>query len=253
MTTVILFVLGTIVGSFLNVLALRYNSGVSLMGRSHCSSCGKTLGIVDLVPILSFFFLKGRCRSCQSRVSWQYPLVELWTALVFVTIFNPTISWLSNFLILLVFSLYITIVVYDIRHQVIPDGLVYASILVSFVFRFIEGGEGIDYLAGPILALIFALIWLLSRGRAMGFGDVKLVTSVGLLLGGAYGFSAIILAFWLGAGFGLGWLILTHLSPLFRRGKRITIKSAIPFAPFIVLGAWFGLIFQMDLLHVSLF
>jgi len=253
MTAVILFVFGAIIGSFLNVLALRFNSGLTLLGRSQCSSCGKILGSLELVPILSFLYLKGRCRDCKTRVSWQYPLVELWTALLFVTVFNPVASLVQNILLLAVFSLYIAITIYDVRHKIIPDGLVYTSIVLAVIYRFISGGEALDYWAGPILAIFFATIWLVSQGRAMGFGDSKLALSIGLLLGGAAGFSAVILAFWIGAACGISLVIFSRFYPLLSHGKGITIKSAIPFAPFLILGAWLGYIFQLDLLHVSLF
>jgi leader peptidase (prepilin peptidase) / N-methyltransferase len=253
MTSVILFVLGAIVGSFLNVLALRFNSGLTLWGRSHCSSCSKVLGALELVPILGFLFLGGRCRDCKARVSFQYPLVELGTGLVFVTIFNPVFSLIQNILLLAVFCLYIAITIYDFRHQIIPDGLVYTSILLAGAFRFFSGGETLDYWAGPILALLFAAVWLITRGRAMGFGDSKLALSIGLLLGASVGFSSVILAFWIGASCGIFLILISRIYPLLSRGKGFTIKSAIPFAPFLVLGAWLGQVFQMDLLHVSLF
>lgn len=253
MTAVILFVFGAIIGSFLNVLALRYNSGLTLLGRSQCSSCSKTLGPAELVPVLSFLFLRGRCRGCKTRVSWQYPLVELWTGLIFATVFNPSLTFIANILLLAVFSLYIAITVYDFRHQIIPDALVYASILLAALFRLLAGGEAIDYFAGIILALLFAGVWLISQGRAMGFGDSKLALSIGLLLGASAGFSAVVLAFWLGAACGVFLILVSKVYPLLSREKGFTIKSAIPFAPFLVFGAWLGQIFQMDLLHVSLF
>jgi prepilin signal peptidase PulO-like enzyme (type II secretory pathway) len=223
------------------------------MGRSRCSSCNKVLSPLELVPILSFFLLNRRCRGCKARLSWQYPLVELWSALTFITVFSLDLSLIGNILLLFCFSLYIAITVYDLRHQIIPDALVYASILLAFCFRFLIGGEAMDYLAGPLLALAFAAIWLFSKGRAMGFGDSKLALSIGLLLGGALGVSAIILAFWLGAGVGLILVIFNRFYPLSGRAKGITIKSAIPFAPFLVFGAWFSLIFHLDLLHASIF
>jgi leader peptidase (prepilin peptidase)/N-methyltransferase len=248
-----LFLLGAVIGSFLNVLALRFNSGLTLLGRSQCSSCGKKLGALELVPVLSFFLLKGRCRSCKARVSWQYPLVEIWTGLVFATIFNFQFSILQNILLLAVFSLYIAITVYDVRHQIIPDGLVYLSVLLAALFRFISGGEALDYWAGPMLALFFAAVWLVSQGRAMGFGDSKLALSIGFLLGAGAGFSAVVLAFWIGAAFGIFLILFSRFYPLLSRQKGFTIKSAIPFAPFLVLGAWLGQVSQMDLLHVALF
>lgn len=228
MTTVILFVLGAIVGSFLNVLGLRFNSGLSFGGRSFCYSCGKTLKWHELIPILSFFFLRARCKGCKTKISWQYPLVELWTALIFITI---------PYIFIPIFCIYVVIVIYDIRHKIIPENLVYLAIALSIL-----GG---GWLSGVILFSFFAAIWFLSRGRAMGFGDAKLGLSIGLLLGVTHGLSAVILAFWLGATFGVISMIFSH--------KKITMKSEVPFAPFLVLGAWLALLFNLDLMHVSLF
>jgi prepilin signal peptidase PulO-like enzyme (type II secretory pathway) len=253
MTIVILFVFGLIIGSFLNVVALRYNSGLTLSGRSRCPSCGRTLRALELVPVLSFLLSRARCRSCQSRISLQYPLVELWTGLVFATVFDPTLGSLANALLLAVFSVYIAITIYDAKHQIIPDGMVFASAILAFAFRVQAGGGAGDYLAGPAIALFFAAIWLASKGRAMGFGDAKLALSIGLLLGLETGISATVLSFWIGAAFGLALMIFSRINPLSGERKRITIKSAIPFAPFLVLGAWLALIFKLDLLHVSIF
>lgn len=242
-------------GSFLNVVALRWNSGWGLGGRSACFSCGKALRWWELIPILSFFFLRARCSSCKSKLSWQYPLVEILTGLVFASlyyVFGPTTYYL---LLTTVFCLYIVITVYDIRHKIIPDALVYLSIVLAFVLsvlRFISDLESgaWDLVAGPLIFLFFAALWLLSRGRAMGFGDAKLGLSIGLLLGASAGFSAVVLAFWIGTVVTLLYMALIR-SPLLRGGKKLTMKSEIPFAPFLVLGAWVSLVYQLDLLHVA--
>ncbi len=252
MTLVILFVLGILVGSFLNVLGLRWNSGKGIGGRSFCVACEKQLHWWELVPVVSFVSQGGRCTGCKSRISWQYPLVELITGIGFASLFY--IFGISHYFLLsvAVFSIYIVISIYDLRHKIIPDELVYAAIIISFGFRFLAGGTALDFLAGPIIFTFFALIWLLSKGRAMGFGDAKLGLSVGLLLGAAGGFSAIVLAFWIGTVVALGYMLL-HKVALFKSGKKLTMKSEMPFAPFIIIGAFFSLILSLDLLHVTLF
>ncbi|MBX4206293.1 prepilin peptidase [Candidatus Parcubacteria bacterium] len=237
MTPVILFVFGAVTGSFLNVVALRYNSGLSLGGRSACAHCGRKLRWFELVPVLSYLYLRGRCRGCRAKISRQYPLVELWTGLLFATL---PLSYLP------VFSLYVAITVYDLRHKIIPDGLAYAAAALALLFALLMGGRGLlDWLAGPVLFSFFGLIWFLSRGRAMGFGDAKLALSIGLLLGAREGFSAVVAAFWIGAAYGIGAMIF---SP-----KRLTMKSEVPFAPFLVLGSWAAAALHLDLLHVSSF
>lgn len=235
MASVILFVFGAVAGSFLNVAALRYRSGLSLGGRSSCGRCGHSLKWFELVPILSFVFLRGRCLSCKTKISWQYPLVEAWAGALFVTVSLITLP---------VFCLYVIITVYDLRHKVIPDPLSYAAAAMAGLLAFASHSFGtLDWLAGPLMAAFLGAIWLFSRGRALGLGDAKLALSIGLLLGAAQGFSALIIAFWAGAAWGIGLLLM--------RRRNITIKSELPFAPFLVLGTWAAAMLHPDLLHVT--
>ena len=244
MTSVILFIFGTIVGSFLNVVGLRWDTK-NFGGRSACPSCSKTLRWFELVPILSFFIQKGKCRNCGTNISYQYPVIEILTGLIFVTV-----PWSM----LVIFCLYIVILIYDFRHQIIPDPLVYSAIVLSLIYALynLQTYTLLDFLSGPILFIFFGSIWLLSGGRAMGFGDAKLGLSVGLLLGAAQGFSAIVLAFWIGASFSLLYIFLCKTGFL-KNTKELTMKSEVPFAPFIILGAWISVMFDLNLLHVSLF
>jgi prepilin signal peptidase PulO-like enzyme (type II secretory pathway) len=216
------------------------------------------------VPIVSFVVLKARCGSCLEKISWQYPIVEVWTGLIFLSIYSLpageaglAFSILQKLILISVFCLYIVITIYDFRHKIIPDQLVIASIIISFLFHLISDLQLqtfnlLDWLAGPILFSFFGLIWLLSGGRAMGFGDAKLGLSVGLLLGATNGFSAIVLAFWIGAAGSLVYLLLNRIGFL-KKNKGLTMKSEVPFAPFIVLGTWLALILELNLLHVPLF
>ncbi|HEY4528665.1 MAG TPA: prepilin peptidase [Candidatus Paceibacterota bacterium] len=226
MTPVILFVFGTVVGSFLNVVGLRWNAK-DFGGRSKCPKCGKTLKWYELIPVFSFLFLRGKCSKCSGKISWLYPIVEIWTGLIFATV--PLIF-------LPVFCLYIVITIYDLHHKIIPDPLVYIAITLSLIY----GYE--NWFVGLLLFSFFASIWFLSRGRAMGFGDAKLALSIGLLLGLSQGIYALILSFWLGALIGI---ILMQSKKI-----NITMKSEIPFAPFLVLGAWLSLIFHFNFLYV---
>ncbi len=243
MTTVILFVLGAVVGSFLNVVSLRWGSGRTLGGRSSCPSCGKTLEWWELVPIVSFFVLRTKCRGCRAKISRQYPIVELWTGLIFATI---------PYILIPVFCIYVVIAIHDLKHKIIPNGLVYASISLALIFRFISGGSLFDWLTGPMLMAFFGLIWLSSGGRAMGFGDAKLGFSIGLSLGAAEGFSAIVLAFWIGAASSLSYIFFRRTGFL-KNVKKLTMKSEVPFAPFIIVGAWISLVFHLNVLHVVSF
>lgn len=254
MALVILFVLGTIVGSFLNVVGLRWDSK-HFGGRSGCPHCGKTLSWHELIPVLSFFLLKRKCSGCQAPISWQYPIIEIWTGLIFASLFHiidplNLLSFLNYLVLVAVFSLYIVITIYDTRHKIIPDPLVYlATGLSLLVPLFLSDPTLLDWLAGPIIFAFFGSIWLFSRGRAMGFGDAKLGLSVGLILGAAKGFSAIIFAFWLGALAAFVLLFAVKLG-FIKSDKGLTMKSEVPFGPAIVLGAWLALFFHLNFNHV---
>jgi len=255
-----LFVLGVIVGSFLNVAGLRYNSGLGVSGRSVCLTCGETLKWHELIPVISYVWRLGKCKSCRSPISLQYPFVEIFTGLVFVYAYRALMSSGIDmrFLVLYVmlvatFSIYIVISIYDLRHKVIPDTLVYPAILLSAAFSAVGHRPVYDWSAGLIIFAFFFLIWYLSKGRAMGFGDAKLGLSIGFLLGLVRGLSALAFAFWSGTVVALALLLISKSYPLFREGKALTIKSEVPFAPFLVLGAWLAIIFHADLFHISLF
>ena len=257
--TVFFFIFGIIIGSFLNVVILRYNTGMGIDGRSQCFSCGKDLRWFELVPLFSYLILRGKCARCKSKISWQYPLVEFMTGIVFAFIFLKYSYLLAfssgSFVIALLFtltaaSLLIVIFVYDLRHKIIPDGLVYALALLAFIRLFVEvphlwtRGTAADFLAGPLLAAPFAILWLVSKGMWMGFGDAKLALAMGWILGIERGFTAVMFAFWIGAAVSLV-IIVVQKARLRGDGKQLTMKSEIPFAPFLILGL--ALIFFLDL------
>ena len=266
---VLVFIFGTIIGSFLNVLVLRYGTGVSSMkGRSFCFSCGKKLGPLELIPVLSFLMQGGKCAHCQSKISWQYPVVECLAGALFVGVLYKYLG-LAGLLFntwyviisLIIIAVLIAITVYDIKHKIIPDGLVItfsilALLKIALDFFFMAGytpGEIKSHLiwylaAGPILAFPLFLIWLISKGKWMGLGDPKLVLGIGWFLGPIMGLSALILAFWTGAAYGL---ILLILSKFKWHGLKINAKTEVPFAPFLILGFLLVFFFNIDLLNLS--
>ena len=271
-----IFTFGMIIGSFLNVVILRYNTGESIAnGKSACFSCAKRLSWYELIPIFSFAVLRGKCGSCKSKISWQYPLVEFFTGLLFLAVYlklngfyflnklNLLTSYypqpLDYLYYLAIFSILIVITVYDIRHKIIPDLLVFSFAFLSLVWliaylgfsNLFQPSSILDLFAGPILALPFFLMWLLSRGRWMGLGDAKLALGMGWFLGLVSGVSAVIFGFWIGAAVSVLLLIGQKLN---LAGKKLTIKSEIPFAPFLILGLLAVFFFDFDVVSfVSLF
>ena len=242
------FIFGLIVGSFLNVLILRYNTGRSLGGRSGCLSCGKKLSWYELIPVLSFFLQHGRCRGCKSKISWQYPLVEILTGVMFAL--TAWYFWATPGLMIfywLVATVSIFIFSYDWRHQIIPDSATITLIFLA-VLRVLFFGPGVvdSILTGLGFFLVFWALWYFSGGRWLGFGDAKLVFAIGLLLGFQQGIVALCLAFWLGAIVGLALIAISRGSKLLKAGRRYTIKSEIPFAPFLLIGLWLSIILQIN-------
>lgn len=239
------FVFGAIIGSFLNVVILRMRTGRTLGGRSMCFSCGKQLGWRELVPIASFVVQGGKCSGCARRISWQYLTVELITATVFALIAGHILPLLvttpATFVayfgyLTVLFSVLITLSGYDMRHTIIPDSLVWSFVVLSFApvfFAVTHAGIVFAFsldnlIAGPLLAVPFALLWFVSGGKWMGFGDAKLALGIGFLLGVSSGISALMLSFWIGAVYALVMLLM--------RKAKLTMKSEIPFAPFLALG-----------------
>ena len=238
--SILIFIFGAVVGSFLNVIILRLNTGQSIVsGRSKCFTCAKKLKWHELLPIASFVFLRGKCSACKAKISWQYPLVETTTGLLFLLISNlkSQISNLGIVYLWIIFSVLIIIAVYDYRHQIIPNlfvwifnGLAFLSLFNSF--RISDFGFRIlnwnNLLAGFMLFVFFALLWGVSKGKWMGFGDAKLALGIGWFLGITEGVAAITLAFWIGAIVGVSLLYLNK--------KKYGLKSSIAFGPFMILG-----------------
>ena len=251
-----IFLFGLAVGSFLNCVIYRLETGGNFFrGRSFCPKCKHILSWPDLIPLFSFFLLKGKCRYCQQKISWQYPLVEFSTAWLFVLIFNlQFISTLSQFittLYLFIISCFLIIIfVYDLKHYIIPDKIIYPVIVIVFLYRILSFGHwslGFGIFEGLKMPLIvgfsaggfFFLIWLISRGRWMGFGDVKLGFFMGLFLSWPNILVALFSAFFIGAIIGIGLIIA---------GKK-TLKSQVPFGPFLVTGTFIALFWGQNLIN----
>jgi len=236
-------------------------------GRSFCFSCGQKLSWLELIPILSFVIQRGKCRNCKSKISWQYPTVEALTGLLFLGVFIKYLSPITIFeniwyiiIGIIVMATVISITIYDIKHKIIPDGLVIAFSILALLKIFadyfllditpneIKSHLGWYLSAGPLLALPLFLIWLFSKGQWMGLGDPKLVLGIGWFLGPILGLSAVILGFWSGAIYGL---ILMGLSKFSWHGLKIDRKTELPFAPFLVFGFLLVFFFGFDVFGLA--
>lgn len=232
-TSMLIFLFGVAVGSFLNVLIDRLPKDEKITGRSHCDHCKKTIPWYDLIPVFSFFVLKARCRYCKKKISWQYPLIEILTGLAFVIIwtfsFSPIIlsTVVGKIIILGIVSCLIVIFFSDLKYHLISDYIQVSFFLFSLLFHLIVFNQLPYYLlSGLIVGLSIFLIYYLSKERAMGLGDVYLALNIGFLLGWQAGFLALYIAFVTGAVFGTILILL----------KKKKIKSKISFGPFLVIG-----------------
>lgn len=279
---VFIFLFGLIVGSFLNCLIYRLETGESfLKGRSFCPYCKHVLSWQELIPIFSFLILKGKCRYCRRKISLQYPLVEVATGILFLLPFSPSLSYLLDGRLIfkldllfywLISSFFIVIFVYDLKHYLIPDKIIYPAIASAFLYRLFGALDsnlptilpafgwapfriwdlfrrppnffgavefrifetlGNPFVSAFLVSAFFLIIVLVSRGRWMGAGDIKLAFCIGLFLGWPKILVALFLAFLIGATIGIGLIIF---------GKK-TLKSEIPFGPFLVLGTFLAMFF----------
>jgi len=245
-----IFLFGLVVGSFLNVVICRLGTKKSaLKGRSFCPHCKHTLAWYDLIPVLSFALLKGQCRYCAKKISWQYPLVELATGLLFLLAFRAVYSgsltlrtggglgWgTATSLLLAVISFLIVIFVYDLKHYLIPDKIIFPAIVVACLYQVSSQLTAYSQrltlttfyplFAALGAATFFLLLVLITRGKGMGVGDIKLAFLMGLLLSWPQIVTALFIAFLSGGLIGLVLIL----------ARKKKLKSTVPFGPFLVSG-----------------
>jgi len=267
----IVFLFGAAVGSFIAVIGSRYNTGLPfLKGRSICFSCNTVLQKKDLFPILSFLFLKGRCRYCDSKIPKETFIIEILMGLLSVLAALKSgftfsdFSWLlsTNYCLLTtIFAVILLISVYDLKHFIIPDSFLVSFFIFSFLYTLLLATGYwlliVNLLSGIVLTIPFLLLFLISKGRWLGFGDVKYIAVLGFFLGLSQGLSAVVLAFWIGAAFALVALLLKRFKSHFSLPtlvNNLTIKSEIPFGPFLSAGIIISFYFNADLFQIhSLF
>lgn len=239
------FVLGVCIGSFLNVVIVRLPAERSIVGFSACPQCGTRIRWYDNIPLLSFLLLRGRCRACGGSISFQYPLIELATGLLFggsalslgASSFSTWQEWVYLVMVWLVLAVCVVVTVYDIRYYLVPDAVVIPSVVVVGLLGLVAMTVSVwmtTVVAGALTYVgILGGVVLVTRGKGMGMGDVKLGALLGMLLGFPQSFYAILLSFWVGAFVGIA-LIVT---------KKKTRKDLLPFAPFLIGAAivvWFA-------------
>ncbi|MCK5085609.1 prepilin peptidase [Candidatus Parcubacteria bacterium] len=271
---ILIFIFGLVIGSFLNVVIFRLETSDKIINdRSKCLYCDHRLSWYDLVPVLSFLFLKGKCRYCGKKISFQYPIVEITTGLLFVLVccyfpFVSNISLLIKWLFLFyILSALIIVFFYDLKHFIIPDKIIFPAVIVALIYNLISdfissSGAKFDYffinnsinsqlylfllgsqffntfIAALVGFLFLFLILLMTKGKGMGGGDVKLAFLMGLVLGWPVLLLAMLMSFILGSIYGIPLIIL----------GRKKMNSMVPFGPFLVMGTFIALFWGNEII-----
>jgi leader peptidase (prepilin peptidase)/N-methyltransferase len=227
--TIYIFIIGLFFGSFYNVVGIRVPKGETLLGRSKCPNCGHTLGAFELIPIIGYIGIKGRCKNCGSKIALKYPLMEFSTAFLFAISFVILHDNMVEYILVTVFISLLTIVsVSDMYYQIVPDKILIVFFPLIFGLRMLSPViPWYEAIIGSILAVLFLLgISVYGKWRfkkeALGGGDIKLYALIGLVLG----YNTVILSILFASILGL-------LFYVFFRPK----NHYIPFVPFIMIGS----------------
>ncbi|WP_105615104.1 prepilin peptidase [Vallitalea okinawensis] len=254
-----IFILGLVIGSFLNVCIYRIPSKESIAnGRSKCPHCQKQLKFYDLIPFFSYILLKGRCRFCKKHITIQYPLVELLTGIEFILFFYLYGLSIDFFAVATLCCILNVVFFIDLKHMIIPNKVVLFGLVIGLViqgYHIITGNYGIylgfsrfsGFIAIVLVLSLLILIYILSliiyKGRAgIGMGDIKLYIPLGLFLG----WPLTLISLWFAVVIGgvVGVVLLSFV--------KIDRKSMIPFGPFIVIGVLIALIFGEQIVNYYL-
>ncbi|HSW96779.1 MAG TPA: prepilin peptidase [Candidatus Saccharimonadales bacterium] len=236
--SIVFFLFGLLIGSFLNVLIDRIPQGISVIkGRSRCDSCHRILQWFDLFPVFSFLFLRGKCRYCHKKIGWQTFIIEILTGIIFAATAFTLLTHVTSLILLAISLLYtlfilscfIVITVIDIKHGIIPNVFVYPSVILSVGYHLLFFSTALPYFLSAIGAGGFFLcLFIITKGRGMGFGDVKLAVLLGFFLGFPYIIIALYIAFLTGA--------LVAFILVLGKKKKFS-GGTIPFGPFLIAGA----------------
>lgn len=244
----LVLIFGLVWGSFLSVVINRIdNLGSVLVSRSHCPKCKKKLGVIDLFPLLSFIFLRGKCRHCKAKISLEYPLIELLSCFLVLAIYLKfSISFFSVMLFLSVSALLVASFL-DARHMEVDLWLFIAGTIFGLIWFFsrfgLNSGALVSLVSGILVAIILPLaFYLVSRETWMGLGDILFALWTACILGFPGALAAIFIAFLSGAIFGIILLII--------KGKISGIK--VPFGPFIAFGAIVALFYGQQIVDFYL-
>jgi leader peptidase (prepilin peptidase)/N-methyltransferase len=220
MTYALLVLLGLVLGSFISAITYRIPRGLGFVkGRSFCDSCKKELRWFDNIPLFSFLFYKGKSHCCAKKISIRYPLIEIASAIGVVFLY-------PNFLFIILFFLTLLIFIIDLEHQIIPNELSWLVLLLGLFT--VHSTPFTALFSGFFVSLLLLSIHLITRGRGMGLGDVKLAVALGIWLGWPDSIKWIMTAFIIGG-------IISAILLLLRKAN---LKTKLAFGPFLIIAFW---------------
>lgn len=241
--TIVSFVIGMVFGSFYNVCIYRLPFKKSIVNPpSHCYNCNTRLKPLDLVPVFSFVFLRGKCRYCSTKISKRYAGVEILTGLLFVGIYLSFGYDFKTLYYMILTSILILITFIDIDHYIIPDSLILIGSVVAVIINifgvevgFIEGIKGSLFIGGGVLVVALIIEFIIKK-EVIGGGDIKLYWVIGLVLGVKLSLVTLMLSIYIGGLYGVILII-------YNKYKKRELNSVIPFGPFIAVAAYISMIY----------
>lgn len=239
MDIALVFIFGLFLGSFYNVVAMRTLKGENIAtGRSHCTVCNHVLGVLDLVPVFSYIFLRGKCRYCKTKISPLYCLGELATGITLAYVywlFGLSIDFVIHFVL---GSILVILTITDLIEKIVPNKIVFAGLVLILLFRIISGENLAFYILSSIGVFIFLFLLMIASKDKLGGGDVKLYAVISLAIGAWKAFASIFFA---------SFVALLITLPMILK-KKMDRKTEIPFVPFIWVGVLISYIVEINLL-----
>ena len=253
--SILAFIFGASIGSFVQVIVTRLNVAPILKGRSKCLSCGEALRPSDLVPLFSYIYLRGKCRYCKTSYGISALVIELIFGVTFLLLYllilkgqvslMVSVSWLAYYSLL--FIVLGVMALYDRIHSYIPISFISSYLVLTFimfVMRFGQDSHLANLLSPLFVAAPFLLIWLITKGKGLGFGDVILFFGVGMFFETLQGLAVLVISVWAGALYGLYLKYIVN--------KKKSGSTAMPFVPFIVLAFLVVLFTGVDVISIAM-
>jgi len=242
--TLLCFIFGLLLGSFLSMLLPRLHHGEKgiFTGRSHCTVCKKTLRASDLVPLLSYLWLRGRCHACKERISFWYPVTELVSGLLFAALYFQVQNWELFAWMVPHFFVLLFIFFYDLRYKEIHDAIMLPAIAFAFLASFWIGDVQSSLIGAAVGVGFFGLQYIVSKGRWIGIGDLRIGAFIGFMLAWPMTLLAIMVSYVIGS----------LVSVVLLLSKKATAKTAVPLGPFLVLGTVLAFFFGDRMLELYL-